>query len=151
LRRRNSHVSRMRTIEIIPPGAQRDFRHTSSERNSSHSSRRAALKRIDVLSQLFDTAFILPGTNVRFGIEAILRLVPGIGDVAASALSAYLLYEAHRLEVPGHIFARLTANVAIEGIIGAVPLVGDLFDVGFKANRRNLKILKNYFEEQGLI
>jgi hypothetical protein len=93
----------------------------------------------------------LPGTNVRFGIEAPLRLVPGIDDVAASTLSAYLLYEAHRLEVPGHIFARLAANVAIEGVVGAVPLIGDIFDGGFKANRRNLKILKSYFEEQGLI
>jgi hypothetical protein len=140
----------MATIEIISPGAQSDFHGTRSGPGSSHS-RRAALKRIDVLSQLFDTAFLLPGTNVRFGIEAILRLVPGIGDVAASALSSYLLYEAHRLEVPGHIFARLAANIALEGVIGAVPVVGDLFDVGFKANRRNLNILKDYFEEQGLI
>jgi hypothetical protein len=141
----------MTTIEIIPPGVQDHFRRAGSERNSSNNSRCAALKRIDVLSQLFDTAFVLPGTNVRFGIESVLRLVPGVGDVAASTLSAYLLYEAHRLEVPRQIFARLAANVAIEGVIGAVPLVGDLFDVEFKANRRNLKILKNYFEEQGLI
>jgi hypothetical protein len=141
----------MSTIEILPPRAERGSRQNRSRSNSSHSSRRAALKRIDVLSQLFDNAFILPGTNVRFGIEALLRLVPGIGDVAASALSAYLLYEAHRLEVPSHIFARLAANVAIEGVVGAVPLIGDFFDVGFKANRRNLKILKSYFEEQGLI
>jgi Domain of unknown function (DUF4112) len=113
-------------------------------------SRRAALERIDVLARLFDTAFILPGTNVRFGIEAVMRLVPGAGDAAASALSCYLLYEAHRLGVPKQVFARLVTNVAIEGIAGAIPLVGDLFDVGFRANRRNVKILKEYFDQNGL-
>jgi hypothetical protein len=102
------------------------------------STRRMALERIDKLAQLFDTAFILPGTNVRFGIEAVMRLFPVIGDAAASALSCYLLYEAHRLEVPKHVFARLVANFAIEGAAGTIPLVGDLFDVGFRANRRNV-------------
>jgi hypothetical protein len=114
-------------------------------------SRRAALERIDMFARLFDTAFFLPGTNLRFGIEAVLRLVPVVGDAAASALSCYLLYEAHRLEVPKHVFARLVANVAIEGAAGAIPLVGDLFDVGFRANRRNVKILKGYFGQQGLL
>jgi hypothetical protein len=114
-------------------------------------SRAATLKRIDMLAQLFDTAFILPGTNVRFGVESIMRLIPGIGDAAASALSAYLLYEARRLGVPRHVFARMAANVAVEGLVGAVPLFGDLFDVGFRANRRNAKILRDYFVDRGLI
>jgi hypothetical protein len=113
--------------------------------------RRAALDRLDILARLFDTAFVVPGTNVRFGIEAVMRLVPVVGEAAASALSCYLLYEAHRLEVPKHVFARLVANVAIEGAAGAIPLVGDLFDVGFRANRRNVRILKEYFEQQGLL
>jgi hypothetical protein len=75
--------------------------------------------------------------------------VPGIGDAAASALSCYLLYEAYRLDVPKHVFARMVANVAIEGVVGVVPLFGDLFDVGFRANRRNVKILQEYFERVG--
>ncbi len=130
-----------------------EFIRTSRGAFQSHSpdSRRAAIRRIDVLSRLFDTAFVFPGTKVRFGIEAILRLIPGVGDVAASSLSAYLLYEAHRLEVPPHIFGRLVANVAIEGVVGAVPLLGDIFDIGFRANRRNLRILNDYFQEEGLI
>src|SRR5579872_1185069 len=90
------------------------------------SSPRAALQRIDMLARLFDTAFFVPGTNVRFGIEAVLRLVPGFGDAAASALSCYLLYEAHRLGVPKHLFTRLVTNVVIEGAAGAIPLIGDL-------------------------
>ena len=70
---------------------------------------------------------------------------------AAVLLETSTLYEARRLEVPKHVFARLVANVAIEGVAGAIPLVGDLFDVGFRANRRNVKILKEYFEARGLL
>jgi hypothetical protein len=131
------------TITIEAPGDRTSFR--------SAESKRAGLARIDMLSKLFDTAFTLPGSNVRFGVEALMRLVPGIGDAAASALSCYLLYEAHRLEVPQQVFARLVANVAIEGIVGAVPVLGDLFDVGFRANRRNVAILKEHFEREGLL
>ena len=111
--------------------------------------RRATLDRLDRLARLFDTAFILPGTQIRFGIESVMRLVPGIGDAAASALSCYLLYEAHRLDIPKPIFARMVANVAIEGVVGAVPVLGDLFDVGFRANRRNVQILREHFEREG--
>ena len=126
---------------------------TPGERNGygKGQSKRAALARLDALSKLFDTAFIVPGTNFRFGVEAVMRLVPGIGDAAASALSCYLLYEAHRLEVPPHIFARMVANVAVEGAVGAIPILGDIFDVGFRANRRNVKILHDYFEREGLL
>ena len=131
------------TITIEAPGDRSSFRSAESKRD--------ALARIDMLSKLFDTAFTLPGSNVRFGVEALMRLVPGIGDAAASALSCYLLYEAHRLEVPQQVFARLVANVAIEGIVGAVPVLGDLFDVGFRANRRNVALLKEHFEREGLL
>lgn len=131
------------TITIEAPGDRSSFRSAESKRD--------ALARIDMLSKLFDTAFTLPGSNVRFGVEALMRLVPGIGDAAASGLSCYLLYEAHRLEVPQQVFARLVANVAIEGIVGAVPVFGDLFDVGFRANRRNVAILKEHFEREGLL
>jgi hypothetical protein len=109
-------------------------------------SREASLARIDALARLFDTAFIIPGTNVRFGIEALIRLVPGIGDAAASGLSCYLLYEAHRLGVPSRIFLRMLVNVAVEGVVGVVPVAGDAFDVAFRANRRNVRLLRDYFD-----
>jgi hypothetical protein len=112
-------------------------------------SRRAALDRLDRLATWLDTAFIVPGTNVRFGVESILRLVPGVGDALASALSCYLLYEAHRLGVPKLLFARMIANVMLEGTVGAVPLAGDAFDVFFRANRRNVALLREYFARVG--
>jgi hypothetical protein len=114
-------------------------------------SRREALARLDRLARVFDTAFVVPGTKIRFGIEAVMRLVPGIGDAAASALSCYLLYEAHRLGVPPRIFARMLLNVAIEGTAGAVPFLGDAFDVAFRANRRNVALLRDHFESVGWV
>lgn len=131
------------TITIEAPGTKSSYR--------SADDKRAALDRLDRFAHVFDTAFAIPGTNVRFGIEAVMRLVPGIGDAAASALSCYLLYEAHRLDVPRPVFARLVANVAIEGAVGAIPLIGDVFDVGFRANRRNVAILREHFQAQGMI
>jgi len=105
----------------------------------------AALDRLDMLATAFDTAFVLPGTNVRFGVESLLRLVPGIGDAAASLLSFYLLYEASRLGVPRLLMARMAANVVLEGAIGAVPFAGDAFDILFRANRRNVALLRAHF------
>jgi hypothetical protein len=130
----------------------RDFagaRYAGASRPYDPPARRAALDRLDMLATAFDTAFILPGTNVRFGVESLLRLVPGIGDAAASALSCYLLYEAHRLGVPKFLFARMVMNVLLEGTVGAVPIAGDAFDVYFRANRRNVALLRAHFARVG--
>ena len=112
-------------------------------------SRRAALDRLDMLATAFDTAFVVPGSNVRFGVEAMLRLIPGVGDAVASALSCYLLYEAYKLDVPPTLLVRMLANVVLEGAIGAVPMAGDLFDVFFRANRRNVALLRQHFARTG--
>lgn len=108
-------------------------------------SRRERLDRLDRLSRLLDIAFVVPGTNFRFGAEAIMRLVPGIGDAAASTFSCLILYEAHRMGVPRRLMIRMAGNVGIEAIAGAVPIVGDLFDVAFRANRRNVRLLRQHF------
>jgi Domain of unknown function (DUF4112) len=117
-------------------------------RHDAHS-RRAAFERLDRLATLFDTAFLVPGTTVRFGVESLLRLVPGIGDAVASALSCYLLFEAYRLGVPRPLLARMLANVVLEGAVGTVPFAGDAFDVFFRANRRNIGLLRQHFARAG--
>ena len=127
------------------------YARAASFEPSDAPSRRESLDRLDSLSRLLDVAFVIPGTNIRFGFEAILRLVPGIGDAAASALSFYVLYEANRLGIPKHLMARMIANVIVEGIAGAVPVAGDLFDIGWRANRRNVRLLRDYFEREGLV
>jgi Domain of unknown function (DUF4112) len=125
------------------------FRFADAGRYTDATSRRAALDRLDLLATAFDTAFIVPGTTVRFGVESLLRLVPGVGDAVASLLSCYLLYEARRLGVPRLLFARMLANVVIEGAVGIVPVAGDAFDVFFRANRRNVALLRQHFARVG--
>jgi hypothetical protein len=77
--------------------------------------------------------------------------VPGIGDLAASALSCWVLFEAHRLGVPPLLLIRMIANVVVEGMAGSIPIAGDLFDIGWRANRRNVRLLREYFEREGLL
>ena len=116
----------------------------------NNASRRERVARIDALATLLDTAFILPGTNIRFGLDALIGLVPGIGDVVTTAMSLYIVHEAHQLGAPGNVLARMVANVALDGFVGAVPLVGDAFDVAFRANRRNIALLRDWMERESI-
>jgi uncharacterized protein DUF4112 len=109
-------------------------------------SRREALQRLDFLATLLDSAILIPGTNIRFGADAVIGLVPGIGDAVTTALSAWIVYEAHRLGVPRRMLARMIGNVALDGLFGAVPLIGDVFDVMWRANRRNLRLLREHLK-----
>ena len=112
--------------------------------------RRAIVERLERLSILLDTALVIPGTNFRFGSDAVIGLFPGIGDVITTALAGYIVYEAHRLGAPRRILARMIANVALDGMVGAVPLAGDVLDVMFRANRRNMRLLRGWLEREGL-
>jgi len=116
--------------------------------NGSNLTRAQRVARIDALATLMDTAFLLPGTNIRFGIDAVLGLVPGIGDVITTAMSLYIVKEARSLGAPPWIVARMLGNVALDGVIGAVPFVGDLFDVAWRANRRNLALLQKHLANE---
>jgi hypothetical protein len=105
--------------------------------------------RIEALAGLLDTAFIIPGTTLRFGFDALVGLVPGIGDAVTTALSLWLVKEAHALGAPGYLIARMLGNIAIDGVVGAVPLVGDVFDLVWKSNRRNMHLLRRHLDRQG--
>jgi hypothetical protein len=91
-----------------------------------------------------DTAFIIPGSNVRFGLDALIGLVPAIGDAITTAISLYIVHEARQLGAPRHVVLRMLGNVALDGLVGAVPLVGDAFDVIWRANRRNMRLLQEW-------
>lgn len=93
-----------------------------------------------------DTAFRLPGTRFRLGWDTILGLIPGIGDIAAFAPSAYIVLESHKMGLPRHKVIRQCVNCGLDFAVGSVPLIGDIFDATFKANRKNVAILRDHFE-----
>ncbi len=111
-------------------------------------SRADRIARLDAMASLLDTAFFIPGTNIRFGLDALIGLVPGIGDAITTAMSLYIVHEARELGAPRHLIARMLVNVALDGVVGAVPLLGDAFDVMWRANRRNMALLRNHLDSQ---
>ncbi len=124
-----------------------DFNHSSAN-PFGDLTREQRLARLEALAKLLDIAFILPGTKIRYGIDGILRLIPVIGDLIASALSLWLVREARALGAPWHVTARMLANVALEGTVGLVPIAGDAFDVMFRANIRNMRLLRRWMDKQ---
>jgi hypothetical protein len=119
------------------------------DRSASQTSRQQRLARIDTLATWLDTAFVVPGTNIRFGLDAIVGLVPGIGDFVTSLVSLYIVHEARQLGAPTHLLVRMVANIAMDGIVGSVPVAGDIFDVMWRANRRNMTLLYDHLRSQG--
>ena len=109
-----------------------------------------SLARLDALARIMDSAFQIPGTNIRMGVDALLGLLPGIGDAISASISSYLIWEAKQLGVSKLVLARMAGNVAIDTVIGAVPFAGDIFDVAYKANVKNIALLKKHVEKQGL-
>ncbi|MCA1334483.1 DUF4112 domain-containing protein [Pseudooceanicola marinus] len=106
----------------------------------------ARLRRLERLADRMDRAFRLPGTNIRFGWDSIVGLLPGIGDTATLAPAAWIIMEGHRLGLPRHSVAQMVGNAGIDWIVGSIPLVGDLFDVGWKGNLRNVALIRRHLE-----
>jgi hypothetical protein len=100
------------------------------------------LRRLELLTRFLDDAIELPGLRYRIGWDGIIGLVPGIGDAATALLSGYLIWEAHRLGVSPLTKLKMFINVLIDMLAGAVPVIGDLVDLAWKANRRNLNLLR---------
>ncbi|MFN2564360.1 MAG: DUF4112 domain-containing protein [Gemmatimonadaceae bacterium] len=107
-------------------------------------SRSANVSGLRQLARLLDEAIRVPGTNIRFGLDAILGLIPGAGDVAGGILSTFIIAQAAKLGAPRSVLARMVMNVAIDSVVGAVPILGDLFDIGWKSNTRNADLLERY-------
>jgi hypothetical protein len=101
---------------------------------------------VRALARLLDSAIGIPGTNLRFGLDALIGLVPGVGDMAGAALSGYIVLVAARLGTPKPVLLRMLLNVGIDTVIGSVPLLGDLFDAGWRSNTRNTALLERYLE-----
>ena len=110
-------------------------------------SRADRIARLESLAHLLDTAILIPGTNFRFGIDALIGLVPAVGDLVTTALSLYIVKEARTLGAPRHVILRMLGNVALDSAVGVVPLAGDVLDVMWRANRRNMDLLRQWLEK----
>ena len=138
--------------EIPPESLEQGFREFRFDFGNANPfgnlTREQRLKRLEAMAKLLDVAFILPGTKIRYGIDGIIGLIPVVGDIIATALSLWLVREARALGAPWHVTARMLGNVAIQGVIGTVPVAGDAFDVLFRANMRNVRLLRRWMDKQ---
>ncbi len=100
-------------------------------------------RRLAALASLMDDRFRIPGTGIRLGLDGIIGLVPGIGDTVTSVISAYIVHECWRAGVSKRAVAKMVGNIGFEYVVGLIPIAGDIFDIGFKANKRNLAIARN--------
>ncbi|HSM97111.1 MAG TPA: DUF4112 domain-containing protein [Rhizomicrobium sp.] len=121
-------------IEIIPPGK------LSAEE---------LLAQLEWLADLLDSRFVLPGTNVRFGLDGMIGLVPVVGDIISALISFYLISRASELGLSPWVKTRMVWNVALDTVVGSVPVLGDMFDVSFKSNRRNIALARRYLARHG--
>jgi hypothetical protein len=125
----------------------RGYRATSSSRASGGTQdSQAQLVELAKLADFLDTRYRIPGTRLRFGIDAILGLVPGVGDSLAALPALYLIWRARQLGVPKGLMLRMIANVGLDTGFGSVPVAGNVFDLFFKASRRNVALLRRHIE-----
>ncbi len=108
-----------------------------------------SLSRLRSLARLLDSVFQVPFTRLRIGLDAVLGLVPGWGDAAGAVASAYIILQAARLGAPNAVLLRMVYNTGLEALVGIVPVLGDLFDAGWKANVKNVELLERYLERPG--
>ncbi len=109
----------------------------------------ASVARIEALARLMDSMFEIPGTKVRVGVDAFIGLVPILGDLLSQLISSYIIWEARQLGVSRFTLARMIGNTLIDTAVGIIPFAGDAFDVMFRANMKNLALLKAHLERHG--
>jgi hypothetical protein len=109
------------------------------------------LERFRAIANGLDNRFTIPGLGIRFGYDAILGLIPGVGDVISGVIASYGLVAGVRLGAPAPVLLRMLGNVALDTIIGAIPILGDIFDIGWKGNLRNLTLLDRWEADPGRV
>ena len=112
----------------------------------NNAERLVTLNRIRKLSRLMDTAIRIPGIGFRIGLDPIIGLIPGAGDLVSTAFSAYIIFLAARFNLPTPVLYRMVFNISLEAVAGSLPLIGDLFDAFYKSNIRNLALLEQHLQ-----
>ena len=113
---------------------------------ASGPARSDSVRRMEAVAYLLDLAFVIPGTNQRVGLDAVIGLVPGLGDVFTTLLSTYVIWEARRLGLSRFAIARMLGNLAVHASVGSIPIIGDVFDAFFRVNQRNMRIVRAYLK-----
>lgn len=108
---------------------------------------RGTMERLEWLAWFTDSAVRIPGTRRTIGADGLLSLIPGVGSLLGTGMSLYVVAEALRHGVPARLLTRMGLNIAADTVLGAIPVVGFLFDMGFKANQRNLNLLRQHMRE----
>lgn len=101
---------------------------------------------IDKLADLLDTRFRLPGTGFRFGLDSLIGLIPGVGDAVTGGLGLWIIHRARQEGASGLLIVRMIWNLLVDMLLGAIPLVGDIFDFAFKSNTKNARLLQRHLD-----
>lgn len=109
----------------------------------------AAIARVELVARMMDSMFEIPGTRIRVGADALIGMIPVLGDLVSQIISSYIIWEARQLGVSKFTLARMIGNSAVDTIVGMIPFAGDAFDVAFRANMKNLALLKAHIEKHG--
>jgi hypothetical protein len=105
------------------------------------------LKQLGHLAKLMDAQFRIPGTDIRFGLDGIIGLIPGAGDLSTFAVSGYMVWVMANNGASGFVLAKMTFNILMDALIGSIPIIGDVFDIAFKANMRNMRLMQEHYKE----
>ena len=105
------------------------------------------IRNLDSLAKLMDSQFQIPSTKIRFGLDALIGLIPGVGDFVGFLVSGYIITVLASNGASGFVIARVSLNILIDAIIGSIPILGDIFDLVFKANERNMKLVHEHYLE----
>jgi hypothetical protein len=109
--------------------------------------RQEKAQQLERLAWILDSVIPIPGTNWRIGLDGLIGLIPGVGDISAGVISTYILYQALRMGVPTMVVGRMLLNIVLESVVGVIPFIGDIFDFAFKANKRNVELLREYVDQ----
>ncbi len=129
------------------PISQEQFAHIAKDLPGMGNEPHAVRARVEALEKILERAFIIPGTKIPFGLDSVIGLVPVLGDLVTTFLGAYMVWEARNLGMSKWQLIRMTANIAVDTAIGAIPFVGDAFDLVWRSNSKNLRIIKKHLDK----
>lgn len=138
-----THTGRPR-LATPPP----DRPRSGADAGTDHGIDLERLERLRRLTRLMDSRWRIPGTRIPIGLDGVASIAPVVGDSATALVSAYIVWEAARFGLPKSLVARMVANVGLDWAVGSIPVLGTIFDIAFKANRRNLDLLHEHLEER---